>query len=278
MIDLHVHSKWCGHARGEVHEMVEAAKRKGIKTLGFAEHFPRYYLTEVENRRLWTWSVGFDTLEKYKAEVLEADRNNDGIEVLCGTEVDYIPGYEKRVEGLLDKYGLDYAIGSIHVIPDWSWGYLGGKEERRPEDFFRKHFKLVKDAARSGLFDILGHIDLPYRHLKISASDLERLRPIVTDALDVVAKCGTRVEINGRCMDPNFYRNPEVQCFYPTFVKDLHDRGIKVAFGSDAHSPDEVGSNFRESMELLLKTGYIKISAFGKGRKPYEVDIKELIG
>lgn len=277
MIDLHIHSEWCGHARGEVREMVEAGKRKGIKILGFAEHFPRYYLTEVENRRLWNWNVGFDTLERYKAEVLEADRDTDGIEILFGTEADYIPGFEKRIESLFKKYDFDFTIGSIHVIPEWSWGYLGGKEKRSPEEFFRKHYKLVKDAARSGLFDILGHIDLPYRHLAISESDLDRLRPILSDALDVISKSGTRVEINGRCMDPKFYNNPEVRCFYPDFVKDLYDHGIRVAFGSDAHSPDEVGSNLRESMELLLETGYSKVSAFGRGRDAWEIDIKDLI-
>ena len=39
-VNLHTHSRYCGHGAGELSEYVDAAKRVGLTALGFSEHCP----------------------------------------------------------------------------------------------------------------------------------------------------------------------------------------------------------------------------------------------
>ena len=72
-----------------------------------------------------------------------------------------MPGREEETASLLDAYPWDYLIGSIH--------YIGQRaiddepslvEEVGVEEAWYRYYETLAAAARSGLFDVLGHPDL----------------------------------------------------------------------------------------------------------------------
>jgi histidinol-phosphatase (PHP family) len=40
LVDYHIHTRLCGHARGELEENAGEARAVGLLELGFADHFP----------------------------------------------------------------------------------------------------------------------------------------------------------------------------------------------------------------------------------------------
>ncbi|MBW7462270.1 PHP domain-containing protein, partial [Paenibacillus sepulcri] len=67
-----------------------------------------------------------------------------------------------ELAGLLEMLDVDYVIGSVHFID--GWGFDNPETASRFEDenlelLYARHFSLVQRAARSGLFDMIGHPD-----------------------------------------------------------------------------------------------------------------------
>jgi histidinol-phosphatase (PHP family) len=112
-----------------------------------------------------------------------------------------------------------------------------------------EYFDLVGDAAESGLFTILGHLDLVkkfgYRPTRILKVELDHL-------VDRIARAGVLVEINTAGL-----HRPVAEA-YPTLdiLRRLRDAGVGITFGSDAHQPDEVGRDFAHAVDLAQAAGY----------------------
>jgi len=48
----------------------------------------------------------------------------------------------------------------------------------------------------------------------------------------------------------------------PTMLGLMHDRGIPVVLGADAHIPDRVAEGYEDAMQTLLAAGYTEINFF----------------
>ena len=101
--DLHVHTKWSdGHH--SVEEMARAAKERGYKYLGIAEHTPT---------AAYAGGISETELKKEWREIAEVQKRLKGIRVLRSAEVDI------RSDGSLDYSDeilkeLDFGVASIH--------------------------------------------------------------------------------------------------------------------------------------------------------------------
>ena len=116
-VDYHVHTKLCGHARGEMRQYVEAAIEMGIVKLGFADHTP--LPPEKKDPGL---AMDEAQVEGYVEAVLALrDEYKGQIEIALGFEADYIPGYEEEIERIISPYPVDYVYGSVHFLGDWAY-------------------------------------------------------------------------------------------------------------------------------------------------------------
>ena len=105
--NFHTHSTYCD-GKATPREMVEFAVAHGFTALGFSGHSPLPF----EN----TFSI--TDYDGYCREVraLQAEYA-DRIEISLGLEVDYVPGMCEDFSPLIERGGLDYVIGSVHLIP-----------------------------------------------------------------------------------------------------------------------------------------------------------------
>jgi histidinol-phosphatase (PHP family) len=243
--DYHTHTALCGHARGTPAEYVAAAKAAGLLAIGCADHLP---LLPEHDPEL---SMEACQLGDYVTEVEGLKTKYPGF-VLLGIEADYRPGTVEEVRALLDARPFDYVIGSVHHLGDWGFDdprQVDRYEHADIDDMWVEYFDLVGDAAETGLFTIMGHMDLVkkfgYRATRTLDVELDRL-------LDRLARAGVAVEINTAGL------HKPVKEAYPSpgILRKLREAGVPITFGSDAHRPEEVGRDFAHAVDLAHAAGY----------------------
>lgn len=245
-VDLHNHTILCNHATGSVDEYIQKAIELGIDQYGFSDHAPMNYdpkyRMDISQRQIYeNWVL--EAKEKYK----------DKIKILLAYEVDYLDGY------LLDEIlnaKVDYLIGSVHFLKNKSdmWGFdnpefIGIYQSKDIDTIWIEYFDAIKSMAKTGLFDIVGHLDLIKVFKFLPKKDV---RLIAKDALLEIKKSNMILEIN-----PAGLRKP-INETYPSklLLEQAYELGINITFGSDAHGVDQVGFKYEEAVALAKEIGY----------------------
>lgn len=260
MVDYHVHTKRCGHANGRDREYVETAIRKGLKEIGFSDHIPRFYQTE-NGKRLTERGMARTDLDEYVASVIDLKAAYPEISIKLGVEADFALGWEEELNKLLTPYPWDYVMGSVHFIPQWDYGYVAHYKEHNPEEIFSNYFEQVALAAKSKLFDVLGHIDLPRRFFPLLAET--RMNELYQALAIRLGKVNAVVELNTYGVRSSKQGDVGVFPAEP-LLRLCRQYGVHVTIGSDAHTPQDVGSHFDRVIESLLAVGYDQIITFTK--------------
>jgi len=254
LVDYHTHTSLCKHADGTAEAYVQQAIGLGLTEIGCSDHSPMPDFYDPEHRM---------TLEEfesiYKPMVSELKtRYKENITVRFGVEADYYPGTEDFVRALVNENAFDFVIGSIHFLDDWGFDnprYIHRYDEQDVDEIYERYFQTVKQAAASGLFDILGHIDLVK---KFGHRPTKSMKEILWETFKVIKENDLAVEINTAGL-----RKP-VHEIYPSveILEIIKDLQIPLSLGSDAHAPDDVARDFDLAIELVRKYGNSMIALF----------------
>lgn len=249
LIDYHVHAMAHGEYKYTpewIKEFLARAKAAGIGQIGFSEH--DWYVDEID----------------FSAVRQAHQPEFDSLRTRIGLEVDYKPGREAEISSLIQKKSFDFVIGSVHHIGEWMFDHPDYRDEfqkRNIDSVYDEYFELVGSAVRSGLFDIIGHLDLVkvWGHRPSGKPDTSFAESILKD----MRSFGVVAEINSAGL-----RKP-VGEIYPsrTLVEQLFNANIPITFGSDAHHPDDVGAGLREGMQLAREAGYRTMVCFNRRQK-----------
>jgi len=257
MADYHIHTYLCGHASGEPFEYVEHAIKIGLKEIGFSDHAPMVSHDDP------TVTMSKEQLPFYHdtLEILR-EKYKDQIEIKIGIEADFIPGYEEKTKKILAAYPYDYVIGSVHYIGDWGFDNSNEKQklaESNINDVYRKYYNLLRLSAKSGMFDIMAHVDLVK---KFGHYPTENLKEEVENTSKVFKDSGVAIELNTSGL-----RKPARE-MYPSALslKIYAQADVPLVFGSDSHQPEDVGKDFIEAIRIAKKVGYKEFLTF-KNRK-----------
>ena len=250
-IDLHNHTTRCNHAEGTVDEYIRRAIELGIDIYGFSEHAPMDF---DENYRL-----KFDEMDTYVSDILTAkERYKSEIEILLGYEVDWLQGHMDERVLYAD---VDYLIGSVHFIDKWGFDnpeFIGGWKEKDTDEIWQAYFDATEAMAKSGKFDIVGHLDL----IKVfKFMPKQEIRLLAQNALKAIKTSGMVLEINTAGL-----RKP-VGEVYPSreLLEEAYALDIPVTFSSDAHAVDQIGAGYDLARAMARDIGYTKAVTF-KGR------------
>ena len=252
-IDLHNHTTRCNHATGTIDEYIERAIELGIDIYGFSEHAPMDF---DEHYRL-----KFDEMRLYEQEIREAKRKYaEYIKIVLGYEVDYLPGY---IDDRVVRADVDYLIGSVHFIDQWGFDnpeFIGEYESRDIDAIWRDYFLAIEEMAMSGLFDIVGHLDLIKLFRYLPQTDI---RLLAKDALRAIKKSNMVLEINAAGL-----RKP-IKEIYPSYplLQEAYSLDIPITLGSDAHALNQVGLGYEQAIAVAKEIGYSHIVTFEKREK-----------
>lgn len=262
MIDLHTHHERCGHAEGTLEVVARNAYAAGVRVFAWTDHAPLFAHPEDHPKpetqmARSQWHGYLQEAREVRTRLVEELPDFD---IRIGTEADYMPGTEAvyreaLYRDALARDTLDQVLGSVHEVGTWhiykpdTWDDL-----EDPDAFHAGYWRSVRAAARSGLFDVLAHLDAIRAKVPPARSPMDAE---IETTLDCIADCGVAVEINGSGLRRvgEVFPSPEI-------VEGLVRRNVPITLGSDAHRPGELGRGYREGARLLQRLGRHRVMTF----------------
>jgi histidinol-phosphatase (PHP family) len=236
----------------------ETAADRGIAELGVAEHIYRFTAAlDVWQHPLWIENAR-DDIDRYCEFVRERT------DLKLGIEADFIPGREDQMRNLLEGREWDYVVGSIHFLAEGALDYARfdvWNGARSADHVWTTYFTWLGELAASGMYDILAHPDLvkywgpAHPERPWPEKDLRYYYDI---AMEQIAESGIAIELSTAGL-----RKP-VGEIYPArpFLEMVVDAGNPIALSSDAHTPEQLGFEYEQAMELLADVGVTEIATF----------------
>lgn len=245
--DYHMHTPLCRHASGEPVDYARRAVALGFTEIGFSDHSPMLRDDFDE------WRMFNSQLDEYVEKVRRAQREFPQLTIRLAMEVDYLPGHEDWIRDLAARHPWDYFIGSVHYVSEtWAIDDPSKLSEWKHRDAFEVwsvYFDWLTRAAESGLFEIIGHADLPK---KFGHRPTKDCTPLYERFLTAAKKHNCAIELNTAGL------RKDCKEIYPghQILELAFAKGVPITFGSDAHKPEEVGMNFAEAIQIARSVGY----------------------
>lgn len=269
--NYHTHTHYSDGSSAPV-EYIEEAVRQGFSALGFSEHS----VLPFEN----TFALKPGSEAAYTSEIRKLRETfSDRIEVLLALEADYIPNLSTGFEKLKQSLGLDYIIGSVHLVgnsyPDNLWFIDGPKRETYDEGLkqfyngdIRKavtaYWHQINGMLENESFGIIGHLDKIKMHNqgRWFREDEKWYDALVNETLALISEKEVIVEVNTR----GIYKGRSDSLFPgETILRIVRERNIPVTISSDAHQPSEISLLFGQAEEMLKKCGIRSVSRYNHG-------------
>jgi histidinol-phosphatase (PHP family) len=208
--------------------------------------------------------LNYRELSEYVEKVDGAKRKlKEPIKLKVGVEVDFVPDFANEIKEALKALPFDYVIGSVHFIEGWAFDnpkYVLEYQKWDPVKLYEKYFMAVQVCAESKIFDIMGHPDLIK---KFGFKPKNDIMDLYLATAKVFKKNNVCVEVNTSGLR---YPCKEI---YPAkqFLKICYDEGVQITFGSDAHTPEDIGKDFDKAISLAKEVGYEYTATFTLRKK-----------
>jgi len=259
--NYHTHTPLCRHAEGEPEAYVDAALAAGLTEYGISDHAPQLPEPFDDSRMLNA------EMPEYLRWIERARTHAAGrIPIRCGLECEWLDGCESWISDLAARHPWDYLIGSVHYLGDWEFDnpkWLGRWAESDVAVVWSHYWQTYAKMAESGLFDILGHPDLVKKFAHRPPGDLSRYYEPVVDA---IAASGSVIELNTAG-----WHKPCGEA-YPAlgFLELACSAGVPLVISSDAHTPEDVGRDFKRAIAVAKAAGYRETQLFEQHRRRSE--------
>ena len=270
LFNLHTHSNF-SDGKASAEEVVTEAIKQGLKVLGFSDHSP----VPFENN----FAIKSDEIGNYISTIKSLkEKYKNEIDIICSMEMDFIPGIVKDFRKTKMELGLDYLIGSVHLVGNDTeklWFIDGSKVETYDEglnNYFngdikkgvKAFFYQYNEMIETEEFDIVGHFD------KIKMHNRDRYfheedkwyRDLLMETLTLIKEKSLIVEVNTR----GIYKKRSSDFYPSTWVFPImKEMNIPVVISSDAHKPEELTLCFDEAEKALKAAGYKETICFQNG-------------
>ena len=268
-LDAHLHTDQSPDSRVPVDVYAALAAARGIAELAITDH------VDFDARDPAYDYVAFATRERTVREAAErwAPR---GVLIRFGAELTYNTSWEADVRDHLRRHHYDYTIGSVHDWPDSPYvaSRIATWASSRPiDEVVAPYFEQIVGAARSGLFDTIGHLDNVKRYLQpfIQPSELALRPELLEAALAAVAESGAALEINTSGLR---HRVGETYPAPWAVARFRELGGTRVVAGSDAHRPDWFAWGLEAGYRVLADAGFDEL-AFRRGGHPIAIRLPD---
>lgn len=251
-LDAHLHTDLSPDSSVPIDDYARQALELGIAELAITDHVdfepgaPAY---------------GYASFQQRERQVREAAERwgPTGLIIRFGVELTYERAWEDDIRGHLRRHAYDFTIGSVHAYAGSPYGpsrVAAWVQGRSLAEIVAPSFDEVEAAARSGLFDAIGHIDVIKRYLHplvtpaVLAGAPELYEPILRALID----SGTALEVNTSGL-----RHPCEEA-YPSAAIVARFRelgGERVTVGSDAHRSNHFAWALADGYAAAAAAGFV---------------------
>jgi histidinol-phosphatase (PHP family) len=254
-VDAHLHTDLSPDSNVPLDAYCWLALERGISELVITDHL------DFDPDEPAFAHADFPTRERTVREASErwADR---GLAIRLGVEITYESRREQEIREYLARHPYDFAIGSVHVGRHSTYtasrvaGWIAG---RSFPEIVAPYFAEVVAAARSGLFDTIGHLDYVKKYLAAHLPPAAfAAAPEVYEApLAALVESGTGLEVNSsglRQASREPYPAPWVVARYRALG------GTVVTAGSDAHHTRSFAHGLAHAYRIAAKAGFAEVA------------------
>lgn len=258
-LDAHLHTTLSPDSDVAIDVYAAAALERGVAELAITDHVdfepgaPAYgYATFADRERIVR-----DAAERWGPQ---------GVAIRFGAELTYDRSWEADIRDHLARHAYDFTIGSVHDRVDSPYhpsrvrSWVQGRTIR---EIVAPSFDEVEAAARSGLFDSLGHLDVVkrYLHPHVTKEMLAAAPELYEPILRALVESGTALEINTSGL-----RHPVGETYPPpAIVARFHELGGRaISIGSDAHRAEHFGWALVDGYRSARDAGFSTL-AFRRG-------------
>jgi HisJ family histidinol phosphate phosphatase len=263
---LHTHT-FGFDGRNTEEQMIIAARARGMKTLGFSNHFivhpyirrsrmydyaarggyANIYNDDVENA-LRAFREHYDNVRKLQEKYTDMN-------ILCGMEMDWFQyeGWRDIANYAVCRLNPDYVIGAMHFIDRGTDGVLNvhdikNANSRESGRLLREYYQNLMQLAEFDWrnmgfkFNWVAHFDLP-KKVGLNYRDMEHA------ALTELAKYQMPIELNSSLiMNYNYL-----------ILSDIFDKigelNLPVLISDDAHDVMRIGADFDNILHIASMHG-----------------------
>jgi HisJ family histidinol phosphate phosphatase len=261
---IHTHTT-VSDGKNTPQEMAAHAAKQGFKIIGFSDHFivnPNFVGTDLyaklqNSNHANIYNTDFQkTTSVFQQAFADTEhiaaKNN--IKILRGLELDVFSG-DKWLQDLkksVDVLKPDYIIGSAHFIEYNNKIYnmydIQHASAELADELVVAYWKKIQFIAKSGLCNIMAHLDLPRRRdtgTEEKWADLER------ETVEVIAKQKLPVEINTALYtEEQTFPHPA-----PRIMKMCAEYNIPMFVSDDAHSAIHLAHKFGAAQNYAKRFG-----------------------
>lgn len=236
--DYHIHPQIIKQPE-RFKEFAKKAIENGVEEICVTDHMPLIGNGAADR-------IPRGKVAEYCYKVREiAEEYKGRLSVKCGIEIDYHPTIHSEIEAVLKAGNFDFVLGSSHLHAIGQLNIFG--ITKTYNGYAKAMFENTILAAKSGYFNAIPHIDM-HRWIFTNPSRFplvddnyseEKHKELIEETLEAIRDNGLRLEINPHfAVGSNNFDN-----IYPNIpiVKMALDKGIKFSYGSDAHTPEDVG-------------------------------------
>ncbi len=241
--DYHVHPMIMKKSLGNFEQFVQKEVSEGVDEICITDHMPLKRFDGNEDR------IPLGKVKEYCELVQKLREDYRGvISIKCGIEIDYHDSLRSHIEEILNTGKFDFVLGSSHV------GVINPRfreEYQSPDEYAIAVYNNVLNAAKSGYFTTISHLD-QFRNLLVNYSFNNEVKQYsyslhlekIIEILDVVKKNDLYLEINPRL----FMLTGKVENTYPQpeILTLALERNVKFSYGSDAHFPNECATCLKD--------------------------------
>ncbi len=245
-IDYQVHSFRSHDGLATIHDQCVRAIEIGLDEIGFTEHKDFDPKDPVVNH--------FDYV-LYSGEIDAAREEFAGrLVIRKGIEIDYQKWFVDEIREYLGRYAFDYVLGSVHYADRqmlMTAEYLMGRSR---EEAYNLYFEAVLDSVKSGLIDIVGHLEYANRRgvPALGPYSPEPFEEKLNEIFVAMIERGVVLEINTAGLRQGVgltYPSPDTVVLYSQCG------GKRISIGSDAHGPRDLGYEYAQAVEIALGCG-----------------------
>lgn len=265
MYDCHIHSDFSIDGKYLMEEMVLGAISKNMKSICFTDHID-FDVTENKIDFEFRPNDYFKKIKQVKYKYM------DKIEILAGVEIGIQPHLYSRYNELVDKNPFDFVIASVHAIDGKDIHADNFTYNKKPLEALAIYYDyLYQSIKKYDNYDVIGHIDYIDRYFEDFSKipDFKEYYTYVRKILELVIEQGKGIEINTAGIKYGLgYYHPKIEIL--KLYRSLG--GEIITIGSDAHSPEFIGYEYKE-VEKLLRDLEFKYIYIYKERKKYPIHI-----
>jgi histidinol-phosphatase (PHP family) len=266
-LDGHLHTDQSPDSSVPIDVYAALAVERGIPEIAITDHVdfdprdPAFEYSRFEDRQ----RVVRGAAERWAKE---------GVVIRFGAELTYNRRWDAELRDHLRRYRYDYVIGSVHDWPEspyWPDRVRSWVTGRSIEAILEPYYAEVIAAARTGLFDTIGHLDVVRRYLHpyLTFEDLAQRPDLQEPALRAIVESNVSLEVN-----TSGFRYPGGET-YPSRAVVARYRelgGERIVVGSDAHSRGSFAHRLGVAYRHLTAAGFEALT-FRRGASPVRIQV-----